>query len=219
LAEEPNLPSTSSSNIELAPKLPEHLSFSRPIPRKVRDFGRAIDPKILEAGDLLLFHDKQNSWTSRKIVQQQSNLFPQEHACWSHVAVSGGGYEICEATLSGVKAHEYWEYMTDAYDIKIRRVSGADAKTRSLIAYYAATGVGTQYGYANLPKLFFSLTTGKPWGSRFRFSSGVVCSQLYFEACMRVGFLLNNIPSEHVCPAHLSQSSLMKDIDLEWVAV
>lgn len=109
--------------------------------------------------------------------------------------------------------------MTDAYNIKIRRLSAADEKTRSLIAYYAATGVRTQYGYFNLPSLMASLTSGKPWGGRFRFSSGVVCSQLYFEACMRVGYLLNNIPPEHVCPAHLSQSALLEDIDLVWVAV
>jgi hypothetical protein len=108
--------------------------------------------------------------------------------------------------------------MTDAYDVKIRRLSGADEKTRSMIAYYAATGVRTKYGYFNLPNLISSLTTGNPWATKFRFSSGVVCSQLYFEACMRVGFLLNNIRPEHVCPAHLSQSTLMKDIDLVWVA-
>src|SRR6266567_927727 len=97
-----------SYDVDRVPRLSElALSFSRPIPRKVREFGRAIDPKILEPGDLLLFHDKENSWTSRKIVEQQSHLFPPEHACWSHAAVSGGGYEICEATLSGVRAHEY----------------------------------------------------------------------------------------------------------------
>src|SRR6266496_1607374 len=144
--EEPK-PTTLKSN-ETSPRLSElKLSFSRPIPRAVREYGRAIDPKILEPGDLLLFCDKSNNWTSRKIVEQQSHLFPQEHACWSHVAVSGGGYEICEATLNGVKAHEYWEYMTGEYEIRVRRLNNADEKTRSQIAYYAATGVRTPYGY------------------------------------------------------------------------
>jgi len=202
------------------PRLSElSLSFTRPIPRAVRDYGRAVDPKILEPGDLLLFSHKSGCWTSRRIVKQQSHLFPPEHACWYHAAVSGGGYEICEATFSGVKAYEYWDYMTGTYDIKVRRLIGADEKTRSLIAYYAATGVNTQYGFFNLPDLKKSLAGQNPWSRRFRFSSGVVCSQLYFEACMRVGFLLVNIPPERVCPAHLSQSNLMTDVELAWVSV
>lgn len=195
------------------------LSFSRPIPRAVREYGRALNPDILEPGDLLLFSDKQNGWTAKQIVEQQSHLFPPEHACWHHAAVSGGGFEICEATRTGVKACEYWDYMTDRYEIKVRRLNGADAKTRSQIAYYAATGVSTQYGFLNLLGLRRSLAGANPWRRGFRMSSGVVCSQLYFEACMRVGFLLANIPPENVSPAHLSQSTLMRDIELQWVLV
>jgi len=195
------------------------LSFSRPIPRAVRKFGYALDPKILEPGDLLLVGDRTNSWTARRIVSAQSHQFSEEHACWYHAAVSGGGFEICEATFSGVKCYEYWDYMTGDYDIKIRRLQNATDKQRSMIAYYAATSARREYGFFNIPNLAWSLAKGNPWSRNFRFSKGVVCSQLYFEACMRLGFLLNNIPPEKVCPAHLSQSSLMTDVPLAWVDV
>lgn len=215
--------SSSTGSISPGPQQPprklSELSFSRPIPRAVREFGRALDPDILQPGDLLLVKDKTNSWTSRRIVRAQSHQFPDEHACWYHAAVCGGAFEICEATFRGVQCYEYWDYMTDKYDLKIRRLRNATEKQRSMIAYYAATSARTAYGFANLLSLATSLEKGDSWSRTLRISKGVVCSQLYFEACMRIGFLLNPIRSEHVCPAHLSQSILMDDIPLAWVPV
>jgi hypothetical protein len=215
----PSAPQSSPSPRPQPPPRLSDFSFNRPIPRAVRRFGYALDPNILQAGDLLLVGDRTNSWTSRRIVSAQSNQFPDEHAYWHHAAVCGGGFEIVEATFGGVKCYEYWDYMTGDYDLKVRRLRNATDQQRSLIAYYAATSARTAYGFFNIPSLFFSLAKGNPWGRSFRISRGVVCSQLYFEACMRVGFLLNNIPPEHVCPAHLSQSALLEDLKLAWVDV
>ena len=80
------------------------LSFIRPIPKAVRDYGVALDPKILEPGDLLLISNKKSSWPASRIVEEQSKQFAPLHACWHHVAGSGGKFEICEATFSGVKS-------------------------------------------------------------------------------------------------------------------
>jgi hypothetical protein len=194
-------------------------TFSRPIPRAVRDHGFALDPKILEPGDLLLFSKKKSTWAGRRIIDAQALQFGPLHACWHHAAVSGGKFEICEATLTGVKAREYWGYMSGQYDIKIRRLKGASAAERSLVAYYAATNVNAGYGFLNLLGLLQALLSGDPWATKSLIYSGVICSQLYFEACMRVGFLLSNIPSTKVSPAHLSVSPQMTDIELAWVKV
>jgi len=215
--------SSSTGPISPEPQRPPRklsdLSFPRPIPRAVRKFSYALDPDILQPGDLLLVADRTSSWTSRRIVNAQSHQFADEHACWYHAAVCGGGFEICEATFAGVKSSEYWDYMTGDYDLKIRRVRNATEMQRSMIAYYAATSTRKAYGFFNLLALAGSLVKGDPWARTLRISNGVVCSQLYFEACMRIGFLLNPIPPEHVCPAHLSQSHLMEDVALAWVDV
>ena len=194
-------------------------SFNRPIPKAVRDFGSALDPNILEAGDLLLFARKVPNWSSARIVDAQSNQFSASHACWYHAAVSAGKFEICEATRSGVEAREYWQYMTGEYDIKIRRLKNASAAERSMVAYYAATNVRKSYGFFNLVELARTLADGDPWARRSLIYKGVICSQLYFEACMRIGVLLNTIPSTKICPAHLSVSTQMIDVAPAWVKV
>lgn len=214
--------SKSKSGEAVDQDLPERLSdfsFERPIPKSVRDFGKAIDPKILEPGDLLLVAHKRPQWHSGFIVNQQSKQFAPEHACWHHAAVCGGGFEICEATVFGVKAYEYWDYMNDTFEVRVRRLRNATSEQRSRVAYYAATNVSTGYGFLNLPALASYLSNGNPWGRRLFSSSGVICSQLYFEACMRAGFLLAPISADHVCPAHLSISPQMVDVPLAWVPV
>jgi hypothetical protein len=109
--------------------------------------------------------------------------------------------------------------MDGSYDIKARRLKNSTAEQRSLLAYYAATMVQTSYGFLNILSIRDALTGGGDWQRTIFRSKGVICSQLYFEACMRVGFLLVNIPQDRVCPAHLSASSQMEDIPLRWVPV
>jgi hypothetical protein len=196
------------------------LSFTRPIPKAVRLYGQALNPDILEPGDLILVCRKVPNWTSRRITAHQSKMFADEHARWYHAAVSGGRFEICEATTGGVKTYEYWQYMTGEYDIRVRRLRDADASTRSQIAYYAASNANSRYGFTNLLNVSAFLHSGDGWRRPRILSSGIICSQLYYEACMRVGYILEKtVRAELVCPAHLSLSSLMDDVPLSWVPV
>jgi hypothetical protein len=196
------------------------LSFPEGIPRAVRMHGKVVDPTLLEPGDLILVRKKKPAWISRKIQQYQEEKFEPEHSCWHHAIVSGGGFEICEAMPSGVKAYEYWNYMTGEYDLRVRRLKGADPEKRSRVAYYAATMVKTSYGFFSILVIRDALSGGVAWQRTIFRSRGVICSQLYFEACMRVGYLLVNITNtDQVCPAHLSASQQMEDIPLRWVPV
>ena len=195
------------------------LDFAHPIPQAVRDHGRAIDPKVLEPGDLILVSKKNKHWISRKIEDYQSKMFDPEHACWHHVAVSGGRFEICEATIRGVRACEYWQYMTGEYDIKVRRLNNASAADRNRVAYYAATNVRTGYGFFNIINIAHVLRSGDSWNRPTPLAKGIICSQLYFESCMRIGYLLASIPPESVCAAHLSMSPQLIDVSLSWVTV
>jgi len=118
-----------------------------------------------------------------------------------------------------VKAYEYWEYMTGEYEIKIRRLKGASEAQRSKLAYHAATYVSTHYGFLNIVNIADSLNSGDSWKRRIFASKGIICSQLYFEAAMRIGYLLATIPAHSVCPAHLSMTPLLEDVPLSWVKV
>ena len=203
------------------PSLPlSTFPFENGIPKAVQRHGQVLDPNRIEAGDVLLVCLKQPRGISRRIQVYQAQHFPQQHAQWHHAAVCGGGLEICEATTSGVKAHEYWQYMTGQYELKIRRLMSAPEVVRAKVAYHAATMVRTRYGFGSLLSLLGALRTGDfRQRSIFR-SPGVICSQLYFEACMRVGFLLNPlVRPELVCPAHLSASSKLEEVPLSWVGI
>lgn len=200
-------------------ELTARLSDLFPIPHQVRKFGKPLNPDLLQAGDLILTCSGKPTFFGKLITKHQGKMFSPEHAKWQHAVVSGGRFEICEADTSGVTAKEYWAYMNGDYQLKVRRLKGADEATRNKIAYYAATHVGTKYSFLNAVNLRSFLGGTDAWQRPGIRSSGIICSQLYFEACMRVGYLLANVRPEAVCPAHLSTSTLLEDVKVNWVDV
>ncbi len=194
--------------------------FTNEIPKDVREFNKVVDPTVLEPGDLILVCHLKPPWISRKIQSYQQELYDWDHARWHHAVVSGGDVEICEATRWGVEAREYWRYMTGHYDLRVRRIATADAAARAKVAYYAATMARTPYGFLNVLGILVGMARGNLRGRLPIRSSGVICSQLYFEACMRIGVLLsNNVRPESVTPSHLSASGQMIDVPLQWKTV
>jgi hypothetical protein len=191
--------------------------FPSGIPSAVRRHGRVLDPSFLEPGDLILVALSKPGWLQRRIQRTQGQLFEWEHARWHHALVSGGGTEVCEALLRGVVASQYWNYMTGAYEFRVRRIKNATSEVRTKVAYYAATMARTSYGFGAIIPIKSAIDDNDPWKPAFLRSRGVVCSQLYFEACMRAGILLAAIPPDRVSPAHLSASREMDDIPLQWI--
>lgn len=192
-------------------------TLSAGIPEAVRRHGRVINPNVLEPGDLILVEAVRPGWIQRKIQTTQKKLFEWDHARWHHAVVSGGGTEVCEALFGGVIAREYWEYMTGDYTVRVRRIAEATIAERTKVAYYAASMARTAYGFGAILPIRRSISTKDPWRRRIWRSRGVICSQLYFEACMRNGILLGNMPPDHVSPAHLSASQAMVDVEIEWI--
>lgn len=176
-------------------------------------------PELLEAGDLLFVAHKEPGWISRRIQQSQGELFDWQHARWHHVVVCAGRTEVCEALLRGVKARQYWCYMDGKYDLKVRRLKEARPEERTKVAYHAATMTKTAYGFGNLLAIARYFSSNDPWKRSMLRSRGVICSQLYFEACMRVGILLAQLPPDRVSPAHLSASDQMVDVPLRWLSL
>jgi hypothetical protein len=191
--------------------------FPRGVPSAVRDHGKVIDPTCLEPGDLILVSRVKPGWLQRRIQVSQGCLFDWEHARWHHALVSGGGTEVCEAVRSGVVATQYWEYMTGGHEFRVRRIKNASADVRTKVAYYAATMTRVSYGFGSLLPINEAMNSNDPWRRSMFRSRGVICSQLYFEACMRAGVLLAALPPDRVSPAHLSASKEMDDVTLQWL--
>lgn len=191
--------------------------FPSGIPSAVRLHGKVLDPSFLEAGDLILVALVKPGYFQKRIQKTQKHLFEWEHAQWHHALVSGGGMEVCEAVLSGVVATEYWDYMTGAHIFRVRRIKNATPEVRTKVAYYAATMARTSYGFGALLPIKTTIDNKDPWKRSMFRSRGVLCSQLYFEACMRAGVLLASIPPDRVSPAHLSASQEMDDVPLHWL--
>ena len=194
--------------------------YDKPIPRVVRKHGKIVDPSVLEAGDLILSCNNTPSWISKKIQQYLLGLYDWDHSKWHHAIVSGGGIEVCEATVKGVRANEFWHYMDGNHEIKIRRLKTADSTNRAKVAYFAASEVGTAYGFINILKTARAIGKNNFLEKGIFNSKGVICSQLYFEACMRVGILLiPGITQNVATPAHLSASQQLEDVPFDWVMI
>jgi hypothetical protein len=170
----------------------------------------------LEPGDLILVSSKKPRFPATSIRSYQSNLYTEDHACWQHVAISAGRFDIIEATAFGVKFCTYWHYMTGDHNIKVRRLANADKATRTMVALYAAAQVRSWYGYSNLSNIAAILAGADAWRKPL-ITSGVICSQLYVESCMKAGFFLANFPSQNVSPAYLSICDLLETQPLKWV--
>jgi len=191
--------------------------FPGGVPAAVRRHGKVLAPSFLEPGDLILVALHEPGWLQRRIQKTQGRLYDWEHAQWHHALVSGGDTEVCEAVRNGVVARQYWEYMTGAHCFKVRRIKKASLAVRTKVAYYAATMARTSYGFGSIFSIKSSIDENDPWKRSMLRSRGVICSQLYFEACMRAGVLLASIPSDRVSPAHLSASKEMDDVPLQWL--
>jgi hypothetical protein len=191
--------------------------FPSGVPSAVRRHGRVLDPSFLEPGDLILVAQTTPNWLQQRIQRTQAQLYPWDHAQWHHALVSGGGTEVCEAILTGVVPCQFWKYMAGKHQFKVRRIKNAPSETRTKVAYYAATMARTSYGFSAIFPIRSAINDNDPWKRSIFRSSGVVCSQLYFEACMRAGILLASMPPDRVSPAHLSASKEMDDVPLRWI--
>ncbi len=197
-------------------------SFDRPVPKRVRENGRVLNPSVLQPGDLMLVSQKTPSFVSRKIQDYQRTLYADEHARWHHAVTVIDQIKICEATImKGVVCREYWDYMTGDYEIKIRRVTGMEEEPERAyrIAINAAAQTGRRYGISNL----ISILRARP-GNLFQRalfnSEGIICSQLYFEACMSAGILLySGSDPGLITPSHLSSSAMMTDVNVPWIDI
>lgn len=194
-------------------------SYEIPLKKAIRLNNQALNPAQLKPGDLILIHKKKPKLISKIIIWTQ-RVFAPEDAKWHHVVVSGGGFEICEATFfSGVKCKPYWKYMDGNYDIRVRRLPGIDDTLRYRMAYYAASYSKESYNYLQAAGIFTNQK--RDWRSSLPFySRGIICSGLFVTCCLRVGKLIcSHTSKDRIVPAQLSATDQLEEVDVDWLSL
>lgn len=196
---------------------------------------KMINPYQLEAGDLILVRPKDPDqlgvfgrikW-SQTIETQRKLIADEEHASFTHVAISRDYHQIYESVPeNGVFFTSYWKYMTDNYDIKVRRLKGHNARNRSQISHNIAELFGKEYGFVDLV-MIKALANEWEWlqniASWVGSDNTYICSALFAASCDREGVdldILGGLKSTSVVtPAHLSASTALEDVAIQWVTV
>ena len=211
------------------------IRIDRELPREARDWGRIIDLRALEPGDLLLFRpiSTDSDAISRAIIVSQEKIFPKRHAQWTHAAVYLGDDEhICEANFkvpgipSGVNIRSAFCYCDGAHAIRARRRKDMNPKLRLRIAIGALTNLGAGYSFKQIVQFALAANSNKGfWSSLKRVpnsqTQSFVCSTLYQDA-YNFAFQGNSIRLGVRCtPAHLSASPDFEDTEplLQWLRI
>ncbi len=202
------------------------------IPSSVK---RILNPYQLEAGDLILVRPKKPDdlgvfgrikW-SQTIDTQRKLIRDEEHASYTHAAISRNYHQIYESIPeNGIFRTEYWRYMTGKYDVKVRRLKGLDHRNRSQISHNVAELFGKSYGFIELATIK-AMANEWPWLEKIAAYIGrddtYICSALFAIACEKENIDLNLLPSDLnskvVTPAHLSASDALEDVEVDWVNI
>jgi len=197
-------------------------------------------PNFLEiqAGDLILFAPKNfemDKLGGYAIYQYQKEFYPkQRHACYTHAAVSLGGWELYESvTKQGVRRGTLFPYLEEGCEILVRRLDTPETRdwfNRVQVAINAAEMVGQDYSLQAILTTVSDFVKLKLGRARSELSTrdqaisenSVICSQLFVKACERLNINLNpGLPEEYrtvFTPAALSAlSGVLKDVDIEWL--
>lgn len=153
---------------------------------------------------------------------QKLNGYHEDHARWHHAAVYIGNYLICEATRTGVKHAEVFDYVGNSL-IRVRRDTALSSEQSSQIAINALLRLRSSYSFSAVLKLWWQCKRGscnKRYIPRVPSPLAVICSQLYGDAHMAVsGKALDKDANQPITPASLSETTLLQDIKTSWLNI
>jgi hypothetical protein len=212
------------------------IRIDRELPKEAHDWGRVVDLRALDAGDLLLFRPVEpaaDSISNLIMKAQIQGRFHKRHAQWTHAAVYLGDDEnVCEANFkvpsapNGVIIRSAFDYCDGKHAIRGRRPKNMDRKQRLRIAIGALTSLGRGYSFRQIVSFAQAANTEHGFlKSLFRGQQNspqaFVCSTLYQDAynfafrgtTIRFGTLAT--------PANLSASADFEDNDLplDWLSL
>lgn len=211
------------------------IRVDRELPQEARTWGRIVDLKTLEPGDLILFRPvpAEADPISQAIVRAQLTRFPERHAQWTHAAVYLGDDEhICEANFkvpkvkNGVNVRSAFCYCDGNHAIRARRPKNMSPKLRLRIAIGALTNLNAGYDITQFLAFAAAAYRGTGFWNSFKrvptsYTRSFVCSTFYQDA-YNFAFQGSTLRMGSPCtPAHLSGSVDFEDAEpsLRWLNI
>jgi hypothetical protein len=203
----------------------------RALPRETRTFGKLLDTRDLEPGDLMLTRDGYPGGISSTItqVQVEGGYAPQD-ARWTHAALYlGDGESVVEATFDSlheggsVRLTRLDEYCKGDQFLRFRRSNQLRNGDNWRICVRAMSRIGKKYDFLYAARLWFNVALRKKGfyddNLKWPTARAVICSTLYADS-------YNEATRYHlgelcgVCvPAWLSLCSEFSDIEVGWLQI
>jgi len=192
---------------------------TRPLPNKVRKFGRYPNIDNWKPGDLILLEALNPPLVSRAIQKtQERGGHSPEHARWHHAAIYMGNEYICEATFFGVR-YQTLDYYISTHRMLVRRNTNLSDEEYWLIAINALSKLKSAYSFTAIIWIYLKSLWGF-WreGNSLSKPGAVICSELYVKSySMATNRTVTN--AYPAIPADLSCTAQLDDVDVCWRAI
>ena len=193
----------------------------------VRRLGRYPDIGCLQPGDVLLFAPVHATAATNAIVAAQTHDgFTAEDARWTHAAVYARRGTLIEAVMPRVCITPLWHYVPTRL-VRVRRV--ATPRDPATFGYRLALEMATRISEPYEASLLWRIPLYR-WLRAARAAEQnpegrVWCSQIIADsfASLKEGAIYQDGPSLRrfpaLSPAHLSNSTLLRDVVVPWLGV
>lgn len=194
------------------------------LPPFLRDFGRFPNVDEWLPGDLVLLSALKQGRMSKYIVDRQKRGgWPEVDARWHHAAVYIGHYEVCEATVTGVKVSSLYERYVTTHLLRVRRDPDLCTEERYQIALQSLRRLSKGYGFRQAMAVWWQSIYGF-WKDEKRFivlpGKTVICSSLFAEAYSKITLrTMGNTDRSIPTPAFLSNTDLLNDVETTWRSI
>ncbi len=194
--------------------------------KSIQRLGKYPDIEAIHPGDVLLFAPIRPNSACRIIKDAHiARGFAATDAIWTHAAVYLRGGLLIEAVPPRVCITKLWHYVPDRL-LRVRRPIGR--RDPSTFGYRLALEMSTRLGELYENDMFWRV----PLYRYFRWvrngavsaSGRVFCSQVVADsfAALREGTIYQDgvdlDPFLQVTPAHLSHSTILEDVAVDWLA-
>ena len=143
-------------------------------------------------------------------------------ARWYHAAVYVSHGHVCEATRKGVHVVSVLKKYVPGYWIRVRRDPSLSDVQLADVGFMACGRLHEDYSFKTIGNMVANYYKHQDYAGIHDESTdaGVICSQLYSDAyTMATEKTLHNAAKTVPCPAMLSLSSKLKDVQARWLTI